>query len=128
VPSKWNFSALAFLALLIVRICCAITDSTWGGDRGRDEDIEALETGTGRSVVYVYPTRLFTPFFYISISIYMYLYNVEWHLDVDAVELVEAAPRPAPGEALEELGHGQIVQAIRAVEHHTLDRHRLASQ
>ena len=46
------------------------------------------------------------------------------HLELDAVELVEAGPRA--GRGLEELGHGQVVQAVRAVEHHALDGHGLA--
>ena len=42
------------------------------------------------------------------------------HLQVDAVELVEARPGTRGGEALEELAHGEVVQAVRAVEDHTL--------
>eukprot|EP00968_Pinguiococcus_pyrenoidosus_P027389 scaffold7375_cov268-Pinguiococcus_pyrenoidosus.AAC.39 len=44
------------------------------------------------------------------------LRNHTEHLDVDPVELVKAAPGAAAREALEKLGHGQIVKPIRAVE------------
>eukprot|EP00959_Pyramimonas_sp_CCMP1952_P267506 5593186-Pyramimonas_sp.AAC.1 len=47
------------------------------------------------------------------------------HLEVDAVELIEARPRARGGQPLKELGHGEVVQAVRAVEHHALHRNRL---
>jgi hypothetical protein len=46
------------------------------------------------------------------------------HLEVDAVELVEARPRPSLRQAGEELFHHLVVQAIRAVEHYTRHRER----
>ncbi len=42
------------------------------------------------------------------------------HLEVDAVELVKAGPGSAGREPLEELGHGEVVERVGAVEHHTL--------
>ena len=42
------------------------------------------------------------------------------HLELYSVELVKASPGAAAGQPLEELAHGLVVQAIRAVEHHTL--------
>eukprot|EP00959_Pyramimonas_sp_CCMP1952_P119238 2492790-Pyramimonas_sp.AAC.2 len=47
------------------------------------------------------------------------------HLQFDAVELIEARPRAATRKPLEELAHGDVVQAVRAVEHHALDGDRL---
>jgi hypothetical protein len=47
------------------------------------------------------------------------------HLEVDAVELVEARPRARRGEPLEELGHREVVEAIRAVEDDALLGERL---
>mmetsp|Transcript_1346 Transcript_1346/g.3903 ORF Transcript_1346/g.3903 Transcript_1346/m.3903 type:complete len:212 (+) Transcript_1346:7788-8423(+) len=46
-------------------------------------------------------------------------------LEVDAVELVEAAPRARRRESLEKLAHRQIVEAIGAIEHDALHRQRL---
>lgn len=46
-----------------------------------------------------------------------------WHntyLDIDAIKLVEATPRAAPRQALEKLGHSEVVQTVGAVEYHTL--------
>ena len=43
------------------------------------------------------------------------------HLQLNAVELVEAWPSTRLGKTLEELAHGLVVKALRAVEHHTLD-------
>mmetsp|Transcript_77794 Transcript_77794/g.204271 ORF Transcript_77794/g.204271 Transcript_77794/m.204271 type:complete len:675 (-) Transcript_77794:3855-5879(-) len=42
------------------------------------------------------------------------------HLDVDAIELIEAAPRSARREALEELPHHEIVHLRGAIEDHAL--------
>ena len=42
------------------------------------------------------------------------------HLDVDSIELIEAAPGTCGGQALEELGHHHVVHLLGAVEHHTL--------
>lgn len=42
------------------------------------------------------------------------------HLDIDAIEFVEAAPRAAPRQALEKFGHSEVVQTVRTVEYHTL--------
>jgi hypothetical protein len=47
------------------------------------------------------------------------------HLEVDAVELVEARPRARGGEALEELGHREEVEAVTAVEDDALLRQGL---
>ena len=47
------------------------------------------------------------------------------HLQLDAVELIEAGPGTGCCEALEELRHGQVVQSVTAVEHHALYRHGL---
>ena len=47
------------------------------------------------------------------------------HLEVDAVELVEARPRARGGEPLEELAHRQVVEPVGAVEHDALLRERL---
>ena len=47
------------------------------------------------------------------------------HLDVDAVELVEARPRAALRQAGEELAHELVIQVIAAVEHHALHAQRL---
>ena len=44
------------------------------------------------------------------------------HLKVNAVELIKARPRPTRCQSLEELAEGNVVQTIRAVEHHTLRR------
>lgn len=46
------------------------------------------------------------------------------HLDIDTVKLIEAAPRAAASQALEKLGHSQVVQAVRAVEHNTLHKRK----
>lgn len=46
-------------------------------------------------------------------------------LQVDAIELVEAGPGAARGEALEELAERDVVETLRAVEHHALLRHGL---
>eukprot|EP00959_Pyramimonas_sp_CCMP1952_P376509 7886336-Pyramimonas_sp.AAC.1 len=48
------------------------------------------------------------------------------HLDVDAVELVEARPRARLREPGEELAHELVVQVVPAVEHHALHPERLA--
>lgn len=48
-----------------------------------------------------------------------------WYLDVDPVELVEASPGAAGRQPLEELAHGDVVQAVGTVEHHALHRQRL---
>ena len=48
------------------------------------------------------------------------------HLEVDAVELVKARPGAAGRQTLEELGHRQVVETVRAVHHDALSRHRLA--
>jgi hypothetical protein len=45
------------------------------------------------------------------------------HLQIDAVELVEARPGAAGRQALEELAQGNVVEAVRAVEHDTLLGH-----
>mmetsp|Transcript_20734 Transcript_20734/g.31850 ORF Transcript_20734/g.31850 Transcript_20734/m.31850 type:complete len:616 (-) Transcript_20734:4614-6461(-) len=42
------------------------------------------------------------------------------HFDGDSVELVEASPGAGLGQTHEDLGHGQIVHLVRAVEHHNL--------
>ena len=47
------------------------------------------------------------------------------NLNVDAVELVEAAPRPGERETLEELPHHDVVHLRGAVEDHALLRQRL---
>ena len=47
------------------------------------------------------------------------------HLQVDAVELVEAGPGAGGGQALEELAHRQVVQAVGAVEDDALHGDRL---
>ena len=47
------------------------------------------------------------------------------HLDVDAVELVEARPRAALRQTGEELAHELVIQVIAAVEHHALHAQRL---
>ena len=47
------------------------------------------------------------------------------HLEVDPVELVEARPGPGARQPLEELPHGQVVQAVRAVEDDALHGDRL---
>ena len=47
------------------------------------------------------------------------------HLEVDAVELVEARPRAAGRQAFEELGHREVIEAVGAVENHALHRERL---
>ncbi len=44
---------------------------------------------------------------------------------VDPVELVETRPSPGTGEAFEELGHREVIEAVGAVEHHALLGHRL---
>ena len=49
------------------------------------------------------------------------------HLQVDAVELVEAGPGPARRQPLEKLAQSNVVQSIGAVEHHTLERERESS-
>ena len=45
------------------------------------------------------------------------------HLELDAVELVEAGPRARRGQALEELAHRDVVERVAAVEHDALLRH-----
>ena len=40
------------------------------------------------------------------------------HLELDAVELVEAAPAAGHRETLVDLAHRTVVQLVRAVEHH----------
>jgi len=47
------------------------------------------------------------------------------HLRLNAVELVEAAPRAALHQAAEDGAHGLVVQALPAVEHHAQQRHGL---
>ena len=47
------------------------------------------------------------------------------HLNVDAVELVEAGPRAAHGQSLEKLAHHDVVHLRRAVEDDTLLGQRL---
>ena len=47
------------------------------------------------------------------------------HLNVDAVELVEAGPRAAHGQALEKLAHHDVVHTLLAVEDDALLGHRL---
>ncbi len=42
------------------------------------------------------------------------------HFEIDAIELVKAAPRPTRGESFEELSHREVVQAFAAIEHHTV--------
>jgi hypothetical protein len=42
------------------------------------------------------------------------------YLELDAIELVEAGPGARLREALEELAHGLVVEAVRAVEDHAL--------
>ena len=54
------------------------------------------------------------------------LCNNREHLQVNPVEFVEAGPRTTGGEPLEELAQCNVVQPIRAVEHHTLLGHRLS--
>ena len=44
------------------------------------------------------------------------------HLQLDAVELIKAGPSTGLGQPFEELPHGLVVQAIRAVEYNTLQR------
>eukprot|EP00962_Isochrysis_galbana_P010416 scaffold2872_cov112-Isochrysis_galbana.AAC.17 len=48
------------------------------------------------------------------------------HLEVNSIELVEASPRARGGEPLEELGHGDVIEAVGAIHHNALDGHRLA--
>jgi len=48
------------------------------------------------------------------------------HLNVDPVELIQACPRTGTGEPLEELSHGHEVKLVGAVEHYTLNGHRLS--
>eukprot|EP00964_Phaeocystis_antarctica_P055483 scaffold32640_cov63-Phaeocystis_antarctica.AAC.1 len=47
------------------------------------------------------------------------------HLEVDPVELVEARPRARRGEPLEELAHGDVIEAVGAVEDDALLGERL---
>ena len=47
------------------------------------------------------------------------------HLELDAVELVEARPRARRRQTFEKLPHRLIVQAVRAVEHDALNRDSL---
>ena len=47
------------------------------------------------------------------------------HLDVDPIELVEARPGAARSQPLEKLSHGDVVEAVRAIEYDTLHRQRL---
>lgn len=42
-------------------------------------------------------------------------------LHLNAVELIKAGPSSRLSQSFEELTHGLVVQAIRAVEHHTLE-------
>ena len=44
------------------------------------------------------------------------------HLQLDAVELVEARPRARLRQTLEELAHRFVVETVRAVEHDALKR------
>ena len=44
------------------------------------------------------------------------------HLQLDAVEFVEARPRARLRQTLEELAHRFVVEAVRAVEHDTLTK------
>lgn len=46
-------------------------------------------------------------------------------LQIDAIEFVEAGPGAARGEAFEEFPERDVVEALRAVEHHALLRHGL---
>ena len=48
------------------------------------------------------------------------------HLDVDAVELIEARPSTALSETGEEFPHELVVEVIAAVEHHALHPERLS--
>eukprot|EP00962_Isochrysis_galbana_P019781 scaffold5766_cov110-Isochrysis_galbana.AAC.8 len=48
------------------------------------------------------------------------------HLEVDPVELVEADPGASRGNALEKLGHRDVVETVGAVHHDALYGHRLA--
>ena len=47
------------------------------------------------------------------------------HLEVDAVELVEARPRAGRRQTLEKLCHREVIQPVGAVENHALHRDRL---
>lgn len=42
------------------------------------------------------------------------------HLNIDAIKFIEAAPRAAPRQAFEKLGHSKVVQTVGTVEYHTL--------
>ena len=46
------------------------------------------------------------------------------HLELDAVELVEAGPAAARRQTLEELAHGDVVETVRAVEYDALHGQR----
>ena len=48
------------------------------------------------------------------------------HVEVDAVELVEAAPEAGLGEAPEDLAHVDVVELVAAVEHHHILAERVA--
>lgn len=44
------------------------------------------------------------------------------HLQVNAIEFIKASPSATGGQALEELGHGDGVQCVTAVENYALTR------
>lgn len=43
------------------------------------------------------------------------------HLNIDAVELIKAAPRATSCQALEKLCHSEVVQSVGAIEYDTLE-------
>ena len=49
------------------------------------------------------------------------LSNHREHFDIDTIEFVETTPGAAPCQPFEKLGHGEIIQPIRAIEHHAMD-------
>lgn len=46
----------------------------------------------------------------------------QWQHYLNPVELIETGPCSSLGQPLEELPHGLVIQTIRAVEDHTLER------
>ena len=55
---------------------------------------------------------------------YLLCYHGE-NFKLNPIELIEARPSPSTSQSLEELPHGQVVQSVRAVEHHALYSQRL---
>ena len=110
VPSNTNDVRCAITALWIDKICWAITDNTWRErsrecvcvcerERVRGEGDKCMRDRESWGQVSVtWPT----------------------HLQFYSVKLIEAGPGSSTGQPLEKLAHGQIVQSVRAVEHHAL--------